>query len=301
MRYYDRPAESHYCHLFHSAFYIRAHNEIMKARVIITALLTAILTALAPLSSVQALPVYSKYVAMGDSIASGAGLGANLDATCDRSSLAYPSLLANKLGTTVINLACSGAKVDEGIYGFQDRGNAEIKPQLNAAFAGGAPDLITLTIGANDVRWAAYLRDCYIFTCGSALDKARAVIYRADLRFELTKALLLIQQQSGNTPPTVLVNGYYSPFSVASSCSDTNEITKAEKQWIAEQKGFLNDSLRTVVNNFSFATYVPVDFGGHKVCSADPWIQGPNAPAPFHPNVAGQQKLADANFRVLNR
>lgn len=272
----------------------------MRANLLLSMLAVAILAVVAPVASVQAAAQYDKYVALGDSVASGAGLGANLNTTCDRSTLAYPSVLAAKLGTTVTNLACSGAKVDEGIYGYQKRGATEIRPQLDVMFEGGQPDLITLTIGANDVRWANYLRDCYVFTCGSALDKARAVVYRADLRYELTKALLLIEQRSDSTTPTVLVNGYYSPFSSA-SCNATDEITRAERRWIAEQKGYLNDSLRTVVSSFDFATYVPVDFGGHKVCSSDPWLQGPNRTAPFHPNATGQQRLAELNLRALSR
>jgi len=252
------------------------------------------------MQKVSAASNYDTYVALGDSVASGAGLGSNLNATCDRSSSAYPSVLAAKLGTSVTNLACSGAKVDEGIYGNQKRGSSIIAPQLNAAFAGGTPDLITLTIGANDVRWANYLRDCYVFECGSALDKARAVVYRADLRYELAKALTIIQQRSGSTPPTVLVNGYYSPFS-RTACSATDKITLKERLWVNEQKGYLNNSLRSVTRSFSFAKYVPVDFGSHKVCSLDTWLAGANASAPFHPNVAGQQSIADANYRALSR
>ena len=272
----------------------------MKIRYFFTSLLIAAAVVLTPASSAQAAPTYGKYVALGDSVASGAGLGGDLNATCDRSSLSYPQLLASRLGTSVTNLACSGAKVDEGIYGYQERGSANIAPQLDRAFKGGKPDLITMTIGANDVRWANYLRDCYVFECGSALDKARAVVYRADLRYELAKTLVLVEQRSGGTPPTVLVNGYYSPFS-RSACTTTDKITLTERLWINEQKGYLNDSLRTVTRNFSFAKYVPVDFSSHKVCSSDSWLQGQNATAPFHPNAAGQQALAEANMKVLNR
>jgi lysophospholipase L1-like esterase len=273
----------------------------MKKTIVMCTIFTAlIMTSFLPMPKVSAASNYDTYVALGDSVASGAGLGGNLNATCDRSSSAYPTLLASKLGTTVTNLACSGAKVDEGIYGNQKRDASTITPQLEAAFAGGTPDLITLTIGANDVRWANYLRDCYVFECGSALDKARAVVYRADLRYELSKALTIIQQRSNGTPPTVLVNGYYSPFS-RTACSATEKITLKERLWINEQKGYLNDSLRTVTRSFSFAKYVPVDFGSHKVCSSNTWLQGPNATAPFHPNAAGQQAIANSNYRALSR
>lgn len=276
----------------------------MKTSYIIFSLFMAMATAIiAPLSSVNALASYNNYVALGDSVASGAGLGSDLDVTCDRSSLAYPSLLAAKLGTTVTNLACSGAKVDEGIYDEQERGGMDIPPQIDAAFANGTPDLITITIGANDVRWASFLRDCYTFECGSSFDKARAVVYRADLRIELYSALQRIEQLSGGTPPTVLVNGYYNPFSTYDpiTCNETTEISTDEADWLAEQKNYLKDSLRTVTNNFDFAEFVHANFGGHKLCTSDTWVQGPNDLAPFHPNVAGQQALAELNLKALNR
>ena len=288
------------CQLFHRLLNVNVHNKSMKTLLSFSIVLAMIAAAFMPLSSVNAASSYDKYVALGDSVASGAGLGGNLNSTCDRSSLSYPSVLAQKLGTSVTNLACSGAKIDEGIYGNQNRGTADISPQLDAAFANGTPDLITSTIGANDVRWANYLRDCYIFECGSALDKARAVVYRADLRYELSKTLALIEQRSGGNPPTVLVNGYYSPFSSA-SCGATTNINQKERRWINDQKGYLNDSLRTVTRGFKFAKYVPVDFGSHKVCSSDTWLHGQSATAPFHPNAAGQQAIANSNYRVLIR
>jgi lysophospholipase L1-like esterase len=273
----------------------------MKLRIITSTLLAAILTVTIPLTTFAApASAYSDYVALGDSIASGAGLGANLDATCDRSSLAYPSLLARKLGTSVQNYACSGAKVDEGIYGAQERDGTDIVPQLDAAFEDGTPDLITMTIGANDIRWTSFLRDCYTYECGSGLDKARAVIYRADLRLELYIALQQIEYLSDGKPPTVLINGYYSPLSSA-DCDATAEISDAEAAWLAEQKYYLNRSLRTVISYFDFAEFVPVDFSSHKLCATDTWLQGADGAAPLHPNATGQQKLAEANIRVLNQ
>jgi lysophospholipase L1-like esterase len=250
-----------------------------------------------PASSASA---YSNYVALGDSVAAGAGLGANLDTICDRSSAAYPALLAQSLGTSVNNLACSGAKVDEGIYGSQVRGGTSLSPQIDAAYANGKPDLITITIGANDVRWQGFVRDCYVWECGSSLDKARAVVYRADLRYELYMALKRIDQLSGKTEPTVLVNGYYNPIP-KSDCDVTSEISATEAAWLGEQKNYLNQSIRTTASYFDFARYVPSNFGGHKLCSAESWVQGPNDVAPLHPNAAGHQALARANLKVLTR
>lgn len=272
----------------------------MRLRLIASILLTALLTVTMPLSVfAQAVPSYSHYVALGDSVASGAGLGADLSQGCDRSSSAYPSLLAEKLGTSVQNVACSGAKVDEGIYGIQSVAGFGVSSQLDQAFANGIPDLTTLTIGANDVRWATFLGKCHSDECGTSFDKALSVAYRADLRIELSRALSIINDRSLGHPPKVLVTGYYNPISFG-TCPVYERFTDAEISWLYEQKVYLNTSLKQVISNYNFAEFVPVDFSQHKLCSADSWVQGIDDAAPLHPTAAGQQYLADVLIKRLH-
>lgn len=245
------------------------------------------------------------YVAMGDSVAAGAGLPELANATtrdelCDRSSQAYPYIIAERLEVPVVHTACSGAKTDEGIYGDQIRRGVRVPAQMSAAFAEGAPEIMTVTIGANDVRWTQFVRQCYAARCGLAVDNARAKVYRADLRIELTRMLTQINIDSQGSPPQVYISGYYSPLA-STECITENRITTSEAEWMDLQTANLNQAIRSVIPLFDFAQYVPVDFSGHEVCSSEPWVQGLEAEAPIHPTAAGQAAIAESFLGAMGR
>ena len=98
------------------------------------------------------------YVALGDSYASGEGLGpfeagtedvARSGDGCHRSANAYPRLVAAE-GLKVIFVACSGAKVADLVGGQA--------PQ--AALVDKRATLVTVTIGGNDAQWTEVLTVC---------------------------------------------------------------------------------------------------------------------------------------------
>jgi len=236
------------------------------------------------------------YVALGDSVASGAGLSSEQEAGCDRSPLAYPYVIAKSKGLSLTQLSCSGAKVDEGLYGSQ----AGAAPQLDSAFADTQPSLITITIGANDARWTQFLRQCYYVRCGYGVDTARSAAYLADLKLELNVLFAKIYQKSEGNPPPVLVSGYYNPFS-SGSCKEVDAITSREASWISGRVSAMNRTISSTVSKYSYVTYVPVSFRGHDLCSSDSWVQGLNSNAPFHPTAEGQQAIAKAYLKKYER
>ena len=271
-------------------------------RFIVSIVTTWLITVIALVPHVSAA---TSYVSMGDSVAAGAGLRASSspseeDTLCDRTSQAYPQKVASRLGTTVTNLACVGAKVDEGIYDEQERDGVTITPQLDRAFENGTPDIITITAGANDTRWVQFLQQCQLITCGTEFDDARAKIYRGDLRVELFWTIYRINLMSGKERPTILLTGYYGPLN-GTICSGTEKITLAERTWINARTGDLNQAISSVADWFSNATYVPVSFSGHELCSDTPWIQGLSDAAPFHPNNRGQVAITNAVMSALGR
>lgn len=246
---------------------------------------------------------YQNYVALGDSVAAGAGLpltsNQGEDLLCARSGDAYPHAVAAQLGTQVTQLSCSGAKVDEGIYGKQRVSGPNLEPQLERAFEGGTPDLITITIGANDMRWAQFLRDCYTWRCGSSWDDARVAAYLADLSIELNWTFHKINTLSNGHPPKVVITGYFNPLDPDKTCSDLDGITTKEVNWLNQQHQSMNEVIEYAAAWYDYVQYVPVDFSGHELCSSDPWVQGRADAAPVHPTAEGQRAIAGAIVGAL--
>lgn len=239
-----------------------------------------------------------RYVALGDSVSAGLGLPTSASASaedelCGRSYQAYPQEIADYYNISVQNVSCSGAKVDEGIYGEQERSDTELQPQLEAVFGSGTPDLMTITAGANDLRWNGFIYKCAEFSCGSEFDDLLARTYLTDLRIELNWTLHRINRLSGDNPPLVALSDYYNPFSNG-TCSTMTGITTGEAAWLSDQTEALNDVIEDAADNYWFAAHVPMDFSGHSLCSSDPWVQGNNDPAPFHPTAEGQQAIAQS-------
>lgn len=237
----------------------------------------------------------TNYIAMGDSVAAGPGLGATApgtDAACGVTYQAYPYLVATALGQPVTNLACSGATAGD-LFTNQNASGHTVSPQLNGAFANGTPTLITITAGANDMQWVNFLRKCYAAQCGTSFDTATASALRQTVALKLNWSLSEINRMSDGAPPQVILTGYYYPIS--SSCSlATGNITQAEISWMSDQLNLLNQTIAQAASGYSFARYAPVSFQDHELCTSDPWVQGLNDPAPFHPTVEGQQAIANA-------
>lgn len=243
----------------------------------------------------QASSTAGAYVAMGDSVAAGAGLpglvaGNPGQFSCDVTAEAYPFMVANNLGLPVRNVACSGATVASM---FQTPsgpfGNA---PQLSLAFASGVPKVISITAGANDAEWSQLANDCFFSNCATMAETDRANADLVTLQKNFMGLLAAIQSKSGGNPPQVIVTGYYNPISPRCTALSSN-VTADEVHWMTGEVNALNETIEGVVNaNSSFARFVSVDFTGHDICSTSPWVQGLTSNRPFHPTITSQQVIA---------
>jgi lysophospholipase L1-like esterase len=251
----------------------------------------------APIDSSQS------YVALGDSVAAGLGLPQSANATsqdvqCGRSPAAYPNLVAAQLNLQLTNLACSGATAGD-LVTQEHMSGQNPSAQLDSAFANGTPKLITLTVGANDAHWADFIRNCYNSDCtGNASTLAANTLLRT-MQAKLAFALQNIQSRTDDTSsaqPQVRITGYYNPIS--SQCISTR-VTAAEIAWLTKETAALNQTLRDVASRYQFATFVPISFAGHDLCSRDPWVQGLSDPAPLHPTARGQLQIANTVLRSL--
>jgi lysophospholipase L1-like esterase len=258
----------------------------MKRFIIIAALVLGMSTLL----STTTFAANGNYVALGDSVAAGAGLS-TADPLCDRSTEAYPYTVTASTGLSLSHYACTGAKADDGIYDSQEESFGIIPAQLDQAFANGTPSLITLTVGANDTRWTQFIRQCYYIRCGYSVDTARFNTYLVDLKLELNVVMAKIHSLSNGSPPQVIVTGYYNPLS-SIACDDTAGITANETSWLNARINGLNKAINGTVSKYSYGTFAPVSFAGHELCTADSWVQGPSNAMPFHPTTEGQQAIA---------
>lgn len=256
-----------------------------------------------PSPSVPPRSTVQTYAALGDSVAAGLGLPAATNASsqdlrCGRSPEAYPQQVAQARGMQLVDVACSGATVGD-LFTRQSMPGGSLPPQLNTAFAGGTPQLITITAGANDAHWASLITACRVYDCANSLaTTAAADFYLSVLQLKLYALFHDIEARSG-PPPTVLLTGYYHPLSA--QCAGQQGITADEITWINAETDALNQTIRQVTDRFSFAQFVPISFNGHELCSSDPWVQGINDPAPLHPTVMGQQMYANTILAALGR
>jgi len=102
-------------------------------------------------------------VVIGDSTAAAIGNphlpnGTPLDRACGRSSVSYAADLAMVNNWTVLNLACSGATVQNGLLGAQVFGSGTVAPpQLVEAQRATKAKVIIVSVGADDVQRIACL------------------------------------------------------------------------------------------------------------------------------------------------
>lgn len=241
------------------------------------------------------------HIALGDSVAAGLGLG-NVTANdgCGRTESAYPNLIAQEKGYELVNLACSGATITEGINGDQKTKTATIPSQLSQLSSYKKPELITVTIGANDIDWTGPIIDCFIALCGTENDTKKVTEKLTTLEQNLKTALSEIQKIYNNTPPKVIVTTYYSFTSTAqATCQQFTGVSENEASWLAQQATKLNDTIKNTASSYAFTNITEISFDTNGLCDQTSWIQGPRDSAPFHPTLNGQQAIKDAILRSL--
>ncbi|MFE2644647.1 SGNH/GDSL hydrolase family protein [Streptomyces nigra] len=222
-------------------------------------------------------------VALGDSTAAGTGNGPlpdpdELDTACRRSADSYPRALARANGWRSLNLAGAGATVRDGILGVQILGDQVAPPQFAQAQRATQASVITLSTGANDVRWADLVKLCA--ASPSCDDRASTAFFRNRLtRFTLDYRNLLRQLAALPQHPRVLVNEYYDPFGTDVGCLCEEGLSPPKVSVLRSRLAALNSVLRHGAETAGFTSVRP-DFTGHGLCSPQPYVQSPTDRAP---------------------
>jgi lysophospholipase L1-like esterase len=262
--------------------------------------LVTMVIALAGFVTAGALPAAAtpgtvQYVALGDSYAAGTALRDGT--TCLRSDIGYPTVLNDesiRIGLAA-NVACSGATTNG------------VRAQLSALNSDtlAAARLVTLTVGATNLRLSAVLAACLpgpSQQCDLAISTAQAMLGDCPGGVSpLGADLIKLYGEVADKAPSarIVVTGYPLLFEPPPANPDLNPgiitaINKASTDLNCVIERAVAAANATDVN----IHYVDVteEFAGNGIgCQwTDPFIYAPPSEEAFHPTAAGYQAYADA-------
>ena len=218
------------------------------------------------------------YVALGDSYSSGVGTRTYIgDGTCQRSTYAYPYLVAAQKGYALDFEACGGAKIGDV--------TSKQLPALSTSTR-----YVTLSVGGNDAGFGDVILECakpdIIANCGSKIDTAQAYINNT-----LPGALSTLYASIKAKAPSakVVIVGYPRLF-MGVDCNAGTFFGSSEMTRLNQTADLLNAKLAAAASakGFSFANPT-TSFTGHAVCSSTEWLNGLSNPTgeSYHPNRTG--------------
>lgn len=239
----------------------------------------------------------TNYVAMGDSFASGTGLGSYLtgSGSCHRSSLAYPVVLAGG-STKVTFVACNGATTDT------------VMASQTPSMPNSAVTYVSLTIGGNDVGFVPVITKC--LTGSVDCDKDTAITSDVDAHLtQLPSQIANVLSKARTAYPTarIVITGYPQLFQNTGTgkCNvgSLMSLAKSETTYLDNAAVRINEAINTGIATFNdsnvrFVDVVtagkPGSFQGHGLCTStttsNKWINALNILSTlgaFHPNKNG--------------
>jgi hypothetical protein len=162
----------------------------------------------------------------------------------------------------------------------------------------GDASVIIVSVGADDLNWAAEVQYCSIVPrCD---DRATTAYFQQQLA-SFSKNYLDLLSRLATLPshPQVIINRYYDPFGPQPGCLSQDGLSAPNLKTLVSRLSTLNAVLAKGAAQFGFSSPQP-DFTGHQMCTPQPYVQGLDAAAPFHPTVLGQLAIALADQGVLH-
>jgi lysophospholipase L1-like esterase len=239
-------------------------------------------------------------VALGDSYSSGEGAkpyDAETDRRgnrCHRSPQAWPRLLG---AFTSHLLACSGAETRQLYIGMRNRDDHGQLAGLTQISERTTIDVVTVTLGGNDIGFAAHVRACFLLPSLCLADQEEIDRDLRDLRADLVRGYDAIQSASGGA--RLVVVGYPEIVPRPIEPDHCVWLSQVEKDRAAIVAGKLN---RTIASAASAAGAEFISIRGaldnHELCTDDSWMRriwiGVSIQEMGHPTTRGQEAIADA-------
>lgn len=245
----------------------------------LVAAVAAVLIAVGVSVPAQAAGPYSastNYVAMGDSFSAGVGAGIPTDTTCGRHAKGYPTLWAQAHGiASFTDVSCGGAV-----------GADVLANQISALSA--ATDVVTITIGGNDIAWGEKVTGCL----GTTEQGCATLIAQTAANHPTTLANVAeVYAQIADAAPNadVYVLGYPHLYDTRWFCLGVLTPSQGKRVLLNQMADDLNATLSSMAAAEGF-TFVDArtTFAGHGVCSSSPWIRDAgDLLGLLHPNADG--------------
>lgn len=253
---------------------------------------------------------WKHYVALGDSYSSGQGVGYYDDGTaipgtntCYRSVGAYSRVFTRNPYVPVqldSFVACGGATTAI-ITGRWSGGINQSESPQDAALSS-TTNIVTLTIGGNDIGFADFVQGCAIADCDAAHQTAMGKIDLLVPALNSTYKDILTKASKAD----VYVIGYPPLLSTNTSvCASVVPFNTAHNRDLGlDVLSNLNGTIKTAVDSLHASNprihYIDPaaansPFIGHEICSGTPYFNNLDGGQPqnsFHPNQAGQIAFA---------
>ena len=255
-------------------------NRAKKLRLFLAGVIP-VLAALIPIAvQAPAQAAGPSYVALGDSYASGVGTRSYISdgTSCQRSTYAYPYLVAQQKGYTLNFKACSGATT-----------STVTSSQLSAVVS--TTKYVTISVGGNDAGFSSVLTECaqpgWMSNCDGAINTAQSFINNT-LPGRLNTLYASIKSRAPSA--VVVVTGYPRIFQ-GEDCNAATFFSPSEETRLNQTADLLNGKLSAAAAAKGFKFANPTSrFIGHAVCDDVEWINGLSNPISesYHPNRSGQ-------------
>jgi lysophospholipase L1-like esterase len=273
--------------------------------------------------------------------------GGDIDATwpgpsplCHDSPFAYGQVLARTDRARFAQFAGTGATFAHGVSGPKyttglfttslvqpaQFGDWTTGQHLNARYDRARPDLVLVTLGADDVTFSQIVKACVENALVRRLDDSVALqcttadpgaavendffgrLPALGRDYATLARWIVARGRADHLVPKVVFTTYYDPFPTGTtSCPDSELLDHAQITYLTARLTELNALIETTVHDLHDPGIGVVDltdaFDGHRWCSPQPWVYGLSifslthptsllSQAPFHPTPRGQARIA---------